>query len=852
MTNPYEQTHLWKSTLAERKKDDQKAARDRLRGAFLKFRERVEHLVSFIGPELPGLTVHDITHLDALWRVADQITGPNYVLTPAEAFVFGGAVLLHDSAHAIAAYPGGKTEIKQTQHWRDLIAQRFNRNEPAAGSDEERAALFQVLRHVHATQAAKLPFAEWRTPSDTAAQFLLEDAELRNYYGELIGRIAESHHWAAQRVASEFNHEPFPPPAYLPTEWTVDPMKIAFMLRTADAAHIDNGRAPWFLFALKRPTEISERHWRFQSKFGQPRCTAMGNLQLSATSSFAVHERDAWWLAFDTAQMIDRELRHANGFLRDSGRKQFRAASVLGAESAQSFALYAARPLGWEPVDVSPKIGNINRIIEMLGGEKLYGDHPEYALRELLQNAIDAIQARRAMGGLGKLDGEIEVGLDRINDQEFCLRVSDNGIGMSKHVLTNVLLDFGYSLWGSDEVREHLPGLTESGFRSGGQFGIGFFSVFMLSEQVTVQSRAAYSIDDSHTLEFNRGLRDRPVLMETSGHGLSESCGTTVRVNISLAKLDHVLSRGIHPHTSLAKEQWLHIETIELSADETIRKILGDVVAFLVPCSPVDIRVTSASGSAKVVNAFDWQTISNELLLRRIGVSGDVNLLPITDTCGTVVGRVGLDSAWTDIPLLLQTFRGTLCGFSHSFIGVYEVPAPANVARTEAASRDLEVGLWGDWANRYLDKFQHELDEDQMVLMHALVPARDLPVYQVDGEWVTLAELKQFVVKQNEVAIFGDFLSVERDERFSQLDFDAHFIANEKCIFLSSMIHYRRDYLSVPKVLLPAYLENVRDTVAKIWLGASEQVVERYEVGKVLGLPVLRSVTVLTRTQAAK
>ena len=270
MTDEYERTHLWKSTLAKQANDDDDSARDRLRGAYLKFRERVSLLVATIRSELPGLTVHDITHLDALWRVADQIAGPKYALTPAEAFVLGGAILLHDSAHAIAAFPGGKAEIKQTQHWRDLIAQRYNRQEPAVGSDDERAALFQVLRHLHASQAANLPFISWKAAGDTAPLFLLEDAELRQTYGELIGRIAESHHWPAHRVATEFSIVTHTPPSFLPGAWTVDAMKVAFLLRTADAAHVDDKRAPWFLFALQKPEGISEQHWRFQSKLGQP------------------------------------------------------------------------------------------------------------------------------------------------------------------------------------------------------------------------------------------------------------------------------------------------------------------------------------------------------------------------------------------------------------------------------------------------------------------------------------------------------------------------------------------------------------------------------------------------------
>ena len=57
MTHDSERTHLWKSSLAKRKEaDDHEVARDRLCGAYLKFRERVSHLVSTIKSKLPRLT----------------------------------------------------------------------------------------------------------------------------------------------------------------------------------------------------------------------------------------------------------------------------------------------------------------------------------------------------------------------------------------------------------------------------------------------------------------------------------------------------------------------------------------------------------------------------------------------------------------------------------------------------------------------------------------------------------------------------------------------------------------------------------------------------------------------------
>ena len=186
--------------------------------------------------------------------------------------------------------------------------------------------------------------------------------------------------------------------------------------------------------------------------------------------------------------MIDRELRDAHALMRDEGRPCFAATSVLGAETPEAFARQV--PVrDWEPVNVAPKIADVPKVIGALGGSTLYGDEPWIALRELLQNALDAVRALRALGYLGETEGEVEVRAERADGADWWLHVIDTGIGMSRHVLTNILLDFGNSLWRSDVLREELPGLARSGFDAVGQFGIGFYSVFMLGSQVRVTTR---------------------------------------------------------------------------------------------------------------------------------------------------------------------------------------------------------------------------------------------------------------------------------------------------------------------------------------------------------------------------
>ena len=71
----YEQTSLWQAAFSK-KSDNLDSQREKLSRAYEDFRERVALLLTQIQRELPALTLHDITHIDALWRVASEI-GPS-------------------------------------------------------------------------------------------------------------------------------------------------------------------------------------------------------------------------------------------------------------------------------------------------------------------------------------------------------------------------------------------------------------------------------------------------------------------------------------------------------------------------------------------------------------------------------------------------------------------------------------------------------------------------------------------------------------------------------------------------------------------------------------------------------
>jgi len=57
--------------------------------------------------------------MDSLWEVASLLAA-GVPIDPLEAFVFGGAVLLHDLANCVAAFQGGLADLRGPE-WNDIV-----------------------------------------------------------------------------------------------------------------------------------------------------------------------------------------------------------------------------------------------------------------------------------------------------------------------------------------------------------------------------------------------------------------------------------------------------------------------------------------------------------------------------------------------------------------------------------------------------------------------------------------------------------------------------------------------------------------------------------------------------------
>lgn len=129
--------------------------------------------------------------------------------------------------------------------------------------------------------------------------------------------------------------------------------------------------------------------------------------------------------------------------------------------------------------------------------------HKEIFLREIISNASDAIDKLAYVAltddkvGMNRSDFKIVVVPDK---EKRTLTVSDNGIGMTKEELEHNLGTIAQS--GSFQFKKDLSDedKTKSDTDVIGQFGVGFYSAFMVSDKITVISKA-YGSDKAYKWE---------------------------------------------------------------------------------------------------------------------------------------------------------------------------------------------------------------------------------------------------------------------------------------------------------------------------------------------------------------
>ena len=143
----------------------------------------------------------------------------------------------------------------------------------------------------------------------------------------------------------------------------------------------------------------------------------------------------------------------------------------------------------------------------------LYSDN-EIFLRELVSNAVDAVQKINRLAALGQYNGEVGQGKVEVafDADKKTITISDNGIGMTADEIKKYINQIAFS--GATEFLEKFKDAKDANELIG-KFGLGFYSAFMVAEKVEINTLsyqdgaapARWICDGSTEFEISAGDR---------------------------------------------------------------------------------------------------------------------------------------------------------------------------------------------------------------------------------------------------------------------------------------------------------------------------------------------------------
>jgi molecular chaperone HtpG len=276
---------------------------------------------------------------------------------------------------------------------------------------------------------------------------------------------------------------------------------------------------------------------------------------------------------------------------------------------------------------------------------------PRVYLRELLQNARDAVVAARALDLGPDIPDPIEIEVD---PGSGTLTVRDRGIGLTEPEMREVLATIGAS-----SKRDHLLASRRQFL---GQFGIGLLSCFLIADRIEVRSRSARTPDAATWVWVGRS--DGTFTIDTCDQPLS-TAGTEVRL---VARPDD--------------REWVGPQRVRLLAERFVS--LLDV--------PITVRIASQPPEPVSGRTPPWRLPTDEAetwCRRELGFY-PLAVLPIDLAVSGVAGVAFL----TDTPGQVGTHRGNSVWSRGMFVAADNtqlLPDWAYFARLAVETGDLSL-----------------------------------------------------------------------------------------------------------------------------------------------------------------
>ncbi|MBR4524414.1 MAG: molecular chaperone HtpG [Bacteroidales bacterium] len=221
------------------------------------------------------------------------------------------------------------------------------------------------------------------------------------------------------------------------------------------------------------------------------------------------------------------------------------------------------------------KIGVTTENIFPVIKQFLYSDH-EIFLRELVANAVDATQKMKALASSGDFKGELgelKVSVE-LDEKKKILKIIDRGIGMTEEEVDRYINQIAFSSAGEflEKYKDQLGSII-------GHFGLGFYSAFMVSKKVTIDTLSwkegaqpvTWSCDGSPEYSMGIGKKeDRGTVITLHLDDDSEEFAAKGRISQLLGKYCKFMPV---PVVFGKKTEWKDGKSVETDEDNVINSI---------------------------------------------------------------------------------------------------------------------------------------------------------------------------------------------------------------------------------------------------------------------------------------
>lgn len=479
-------------------------------------RDVVSIEVSRINELFPEYTPHDENyHLKRLFFIADELLGDNLInqMNATELFLLAVSLYAHDWGMAISL------EEKNI-----ILNGESENNDKFCLLDDECARIINFCKE-RETTTASLGIEHWREYVRLTHAFRSGKRIRRHFETINLGiadyacRICEGH-WLDFNIIEDYTS--YPTNASINRD-VVNVKAITLYVRLVDLLDLGEDRTPFILWKFVAPrNSFSKMEWqkhRCLQPVTFPKYQNGRYIQVDGSTN----DHNVYMSIKDMERYINDQFRLSSDIINRMNH--------IYHKLDISHISWRIAATGFKPIAVQFEFER-NRMFDILGDD-IYNGNPYVFVRELLQNAIDAIQMR------------IEI-LNKFNDVTFCPRidinieedfekyivqVSDNGIGMDEYIIKNYLAVAGRSYYKSSDFRKEGVEMDPIS-----RFGIGILSCFMVADYIEIETRREPNMNgESESLRISIPAKEN--YFKISRESKQINPGTTFRVFVLKGKL---------------------------------------------------------------------------------------------------------------------------------------------------------------------------------------------------------------------------------------------------------------------------------------------------------------------------